>query len=163
MPRLICLSWMHMPFCWFCHKAHISKAIEAYWTSLSLQIGQDQICHLRMVVLTSTFVCLFVCSGLTSLSTIFQSYHYGVWLWQRAHCHSAVSLKYHATDTLHDTTSSNLILTLGRPALRCKSECQVRTASTTFNNFGMQRTRIQSELYRGQYLVCLRFFVKPLS
>ena len=36
-----------------------------------------------------------VCSGLTSLSTIFQSYHDGVWLRQGAQC----SLKYHAPDT----------------------------------------------------------------
>ena len=29
---------------------------------------------------------LCVCSGLTSLSTIFQSYHNGVWFWQGAQC-----------------------------------------------------------------------------
>ena len=34
-----------------------------------------------------------------------------------AHFYSAVSLKYHATDTLHDTTPSYIILTLGRPVL----------------------------------------------
>ena len=31
-------------------------------------------------------VCVCVNSGLTSLSTIFQSYHDGVWLWQGAQC-----------------------------------------------------------------------------
>ena len=30
--------------------------------------------------------CCFVCSGLKSLSTIFQSYHDGVWLRQGAQC-----------------------------------------------------------------------------
>ena len=71
-----------------------------------------------------------VVSGLSSLSTIFQSYHDGVWLRQsrelNAHFHSAASLKYHAPDTWHDTTPSHIILTLGRPvlALPRKSECQ---------------------------------------
>ena len=43
----------------------------------------------------------FVCSGLTSLSTIFQSYHDGVWLRRElsAHFYNAASLKYHAPDT----------------------------------------------------------------
>ena len=44
-----------------------------------------------------------VVSGLTLLSTIFQSYHDGVWLRQgrelKAHFYSAASLKYHAPDT----------------------------------------------------------------
>ena len=44
-----------------------------------------------------------VVSGLTSLSTSFQSYHDGVWLRQgrelNAYFYSAVSLKYHAPDT----------------------------------------------------------------
>ena len=44
-----------------------------------------------------------VVSGLKSLSTIFQSYHDGVWLrqgWElNAHFYSAASLKYHAPDT----------------------------------------------------------------
>ena len=44
---------------------------------------------------------LFICSGLTSLSTIFQSNHNGVWLRQGAQCsfYSAASLKYHTPDT----------------------------------------------------------------
>ena len=46
---------------------------------------------------------IVVVSGLTSLSTIFQSYHDGVWLRQdrelNAHFYSAASLKYHAPDT----------------------------------------------------------------
>ena len=44
-----------------------------------------------------------VCSGLTSLSTIFHSYYDGVWLQQGAQCslHSAASLKYHAPGTWH--------------------------------------------------------------
>ena len=55
-----------------------------------------------------------VVSGLTSPSTIFQSYHDGVWLRQgmelNAHFYSAASLKYHAPDTWHDTTPSHIIL-----------------------------------------------------
>ena len=71
-----------------------------------------------------------VVSGLTLLSTIFQSYHDGVWLRQgrelNAHFYSAASLKNHAPDTWHDTTPSHIILTLGRPVLTLprKSECQ---------------------------------------
>ena len=34
-----------------------------------------------------------------------------------AHFYSAASLKYHAPDTWHDTTPSQIILTLGRPVL----------------------------------------------
>ena len=76
------------------------------------------------------FVCVY--SGLTSLSTVFQSYHDGVWLWWElnAHFYSAASLKYHVPDTWHDTTPSHIILTLGRPvlALPCKSECQTSSS-----------------------------------
>ena len=66
-------------------------------------------------------VVVVVCSGLTSLSTIFQSYHDGVRLRQGAQC----PLKHHAPDTWHDTTPSHIILTLPRPvlALPRKSEC----------------------------------------
>ena len=35
---------------------------------------------------TPCVVAVVVCSGLTSLSTIFQSYHDGVWLRQEAQC-----------------------------------------------------------------------------
>ena len=42
--------------------------------------------------------CVVVCSDLTSLSTIFQSYHDSVWLLS-AHFYCAASLKYHAPDT----------------------------------------------------------------
>ena len=43
------------------------------------------------------------------------------------------SLKYHGPDTWHDTTSSHIILTLGRPvlALPRKSECQASTILTS--------------------------------
>ena len=58
-----------------------------------------------------------VVSDLKSLSAIYQSYHDGVWLQQerelKAHFYSAASLKYHATDTRHDTTPSDIILTPG--------------------------------------------------
>ena len=48
---------------------------------------------LEMVVRATegNFVCLFDL-GLTSFSTIFQSYRDSVWMWQGAQC----SLKYHA-------------------------------------------------------------------
>ena len=69
-----------------------------------------------------------VSSGLTSLSTNFQSNHtvFGCNRELNAPFYSAASLKYHAPDTWHDTTPSHIILTLGWPvlALLCKSECQ---------------------------------------
>ena len=48
-----------------------------------------------------------------------------------AHFHSAASLKYHTPDPWHDTTPSQIILTLGRPvlALPRKYKCQARAAS----------------------------------
>ena len=52
------------------------------------------------VVLATPFLCC--CSGLTSLSIIFQSYHDVVWLQHRelnAHLYSAASLNYHTLDT----------------------------------------------------------------
>ena len=66
-----------------------------------------------------TCVVVVVCSGLTSFSTSFQSYHDGVWLRQGAQCYfyCVASLKYHAPDTWHDTTPSHIILTLPRPVL----------------------------------------------
>ena len=50
-----------------------------------------------------------------------------------AHFFSAASLKYHGPDTWHDTTSSHIIMILGRPvlALPRKSECQASTILTT--------------------------------
>ena len=53
--------------------------------------------------LVRKIVVVVVSDDLTSLSTIFQSYHDGVWLRQgrevNAHFYSAASLKYHAPDT----------------------------------------------------------------
>ena len=51
-----------------------------------------------------------------------------------AHFYSAASLKYHAPDTWHDTTSSHIILTLGRPVLAPphKSKCQARSSQYHF-------------------------------
>ena len=71
--------------------------------------------------------CVVVCSGLTLLSTIFQSYYKvsGCDRELNAHFYCVVSLKYHAPDTWHDTTPSHIILTLPRPvlALPRKPEC----------------------------------------
>ena len=46
-----------------------------------------------------------------------------------AHFYSAASLKYHAPDTWHDTTPSQIIPTLGRPVLAIlhKSARQARS------------------------------------
>ena len=43
-------------------------------------------------------VVVIVCSGLTSLSTILQSYHDGVWE-LNAHFYCVTTLKYHTPDT----------------------------------------------------------------
>ena len=67
--------------------------LSCYISSFSL--GRKQEGSVRKIVV--------VVSGLTSLSTIFQSYHDGVWLRQgrelNAHFYSAASLQYHAPDT----------------------------------------------------------------
>ena len=68
------------------------------------------------------------CSGLTSLSTIFRSYHDRVWLRQGAlntHFYSAASLWCHAPDTWHDTIPNHIILTLGRLAIALSSKSWV--------------------------------------
>ena len=78
-------------------------------------------------------------SGLTSLSTIFQSYHDGCDRELNAHFYSAASLKYHVPDTWYDTTPSHIILTLGRPVLALPRGA----ASTIFNDFGMSRPGIE--------------------
>ena len=68
--------------------------------------------------------------GLTSLSTIFQSYQAGCFRELNAHFYIGASLKYHVPDTQHDTTLSHIILTLGRPVLGLphKSECQASSS-----------------------------------
>ena len=69
---------------------------------LRIHIDIDKMCVCVCVcVCVFVCVCVCVCSGLTSLSTIFQSYHDGVWLRQgfNAHFYSAASLKYHVPDT----------------------------------------------------------------
>ena len=54
-------------------------------------------------------VVVVVCSGLTSLSKKFQSYHDGVWLRQGAKCSLLLccTLKFHAPDTSHYHTQSH--------------------------------------------------------
>ena len=66
-----------------------------------------------------------VCSGLTSLSTIFQSYHDGIWLRQGAQCSLLLCCDTEVSCPRHDTTPSHIIMTLPRPvlALHRKSEC----------------------------------------
>ena len=60
----------------------------------SIYSDTDVPCQWLSITITSSVV-VVVCSGLTSLSTIFQLYHDGFWLRQGAQC----SLKYHAPDT----------------------------------------------------------------
>ena len=87
---------------------------------------------IKLLKVEKECVCVCVYSGLTSLSTIFQSYHDGVGCDRElnAHFYSAASMKYHVPVTWHDTTPSHIILTLGRPvlALPRKSECQARSS-----------------------------------
>ena len=90
-------------------------------SAFGLYDKNDQYVHIPCVVVV-------VYSGLTSLSTMFQSYSDGVAGCDRelsAHFYCVASLRYHAPDTWHDTTPSHIILTLGRPvlALPRKSEC----------------------------------------
>ena len=95
---------------------------EPSWNFCQFSNSFPSIMKQRMVCWGTNYV---VCLGLTSLSTIFQSYHYGVWLRQGAHFYSAASLKYHAPDTWHDTTPSHIILILGRPGLALPSKSWV--------------------------------------
>ena len=121
MYRVICACAGHIPLYWFCRAA-------AHLKNPSGQVCKTTETKRRYTVC----VCVCVYTGLTSLSTIFQSYHDGVWLRQGAQCslYSAASLKYHVPDTWHDTTPSHIILILGRPvlALPRKSECQARSS-----------------------------------
>ena len=54
------------------------------------------------------------------------------------HFRSAASLKYHSPDTWHDTTLSQIILTLGRPvlALPGKTEYHYKIAALSVENIG---------------------------
>ena len=65
----------------------------------------------------------------------------------------AASLKYHAPDTLHDTTPSHIILTLGRQVLALPPYVNLSAkrgaASTMFNDFGMSRPRIEPRTSRS--------------
>ena len=60
----------------------------AHWTQVSDRCGLLVLYSISQNVMTYKCVCMCVCvySGLTSLSTIFQSYHDGVWLRQGAQC-----------------------------------------------------------------------------
>ena len=62
-----------------------------------------------------------------------------------AHFYSAVSLKYYAPDTWHDTTPSHIILTLGRPVLALPLSLSAKrgATSTIFNDFGMSQHGIE--------------------
>ena len=74
-----------------------------------------------------------VCSSLISFSTIFQSYHDGVWLRQELNAHFyEVSCQ-----TLDDTTTSHIILTLGQSVYPVNLSAKRRVASTIFNDFGI--------------------------
>ena len=51
-----------------------------------LSLGVCVCVSVSVCVCVCVYVCMCVYSGLTSLSTIFQSYHGGVWLRQGAQC-----------------------------------------------------------------------------
>ena len=36
MPRLICLRWAHIPFCWFCHKAALMRMSRQYHNQINI-------------------------------------------------------------------------------------------------------------------------------
>ena len=77
-------------------------------------------------------ICLFLLKvAFNNCSVI--SRQYLVATGSNAHFLSTASLKYHGPDTWHDTTSSHIILILGRPvlALPRKSECLASTILTT--------------------------------
>ena len=59
-------------------------------------------------------VCCLFYSGFTSLSTIFQSYRDGVWMWQGAQCSflECCRTEISRPDTRHDIPPSHIILTL---------------------------------------------------
>ena len=78
------------------------------------------------------FVYLFVCSGLTTLSTIFQSHHNGVWLRLGAQCSlllcclTEVSCPGHLT--WYHTQSHYPDTEMTSPSSPHKSECQARSS-----------------------------------
>ena len=90
----------------------------------NLQMDVCVLCREIFCFILVGSLCLFVCLfdlGLTSLSTIFQSYRDGVWMWQGAQCSL---LECCLTDwnitpqTLwHDIPLSHIMLTLSWPVL----------------------------------------------
>ena len=106
-----CPGWSESPL-----RAHVISLVSSWCDSLSsLSIFMLQ------SLLFSTFV--VVCSGLTSLSTIFQSS-------RRCLVATGSSMLTFIVLPWHDTTPSHTILTLGRPvlALPRKSEYQAKSS-----------------------------------
>ena len=68
-----------------------------------------------------------------------------------AHIYSAASLKCQAPGTWHDTTTSHVILTMGRPLLALPLSLSAKRGaiSTIFNDFGMSRPGIEPVTFRS--------------
>ena len=62
--------------------SHITSSIHLHWLG-SVRTG-DMMSLIAYYLCKRYYVAVVVCSGLTSLSTIFQPYHDGVWLRQEA-------------------------------------------------------------------------------
>ena len=92
------LRWVHRSFCWFCHAAAHIISVIGYCPVILIAVmilnidtdsshqadwSESAIFAIPAASFGPTVV---VCLGLTSLSTIFQSYHDGVWLRQGAQC-----------------------------------------------------------------------------
>ena len=59
-------------------------------------------------------------------------------------------MKYQAPDICHDITPWHIILTLGEPVLPIPRTSEWQAPSTSFNNFGMSRPRIEPLTRSGQ-------------
>ena len=91
----ICLSWDSNPLSHEPEALSWTKHVDQTSASGLYNENDQNNEHIPCVV-----VVVVVCSGLTSLTTIFQSYHDGVWLRQgSAHFYCVASLKYHVPDT----------------------------------------------------------------
>ena len=180
----VTLSWLYLVHLMQCKWAFLSLSVKWYIClsrdSNTLSHDPEVLSWIKHVDQTSSsglydekdqynehipYVVIVVRSGLTSLSTIFQTYHDGVWLRQGAQC----SLKYHAQDIWHDTTPSHIILTLPRPVLALpRLSAKQGAASTIFKDFGMSRPGIEPvtssfrertlyrQSYRGRCTPCVQ-------
>ena len=121
-----------------------------HWAGQNMWIKPQRLVCMKImtsIMSTSIVLLLFVCSGLTSFSTIFSHITTvsGCDRELSAHFHCAGSLKYHDLDTWHDTTPGHIILTLPRPvlALPRKSSATRGAVSTSLKDFCISRPGIE--------------------